>query len=177
MWGGGVREHWSRAKGRIGPHQGASLVPCPGITLGSRICPFPRPHGFLGKERVLTCPHPLPSPGMEQLEGCHTGCVLRRRDPGLDGSREKALPLISWPQLGLGQEGLEKWAWLGRLGRRELEAGARPAPLPGSLGPISSGCFQAGPARGRGREQGACFQAKVQGSLFLIPRPLAQGSH
>lgn len=157
-----------------GPTQGASLVPCPGITLGSRICLLSRPHGLLGKERVLTCPHPLPSPGMEQLEGCHAGCVLRRRDPGLDGSREKALPLISWPQLGLGQRGLEKWAW---LGRQELEAGARPAPLPGSLGPISSGCFQAGPAWGRGREQGACFQAKVQGSLFLNPRPLAQGSH
>lgn len=147
-------------------------MPCPGITLGSRICPLPRLHGLLGKERLMTCPHPLPSPGMEQLEGCHAGCVSRRRDPGLHGSREKALSLISWPQLGLGQGGLEKWAW---LGRQELEAGARPAPLPGSLGPISSGCFQAGPAGGGNENREPVSKQRFKGLSLPEPLPSCSG--
>lgn len=49
---------------------------CTQVTPGSRLCHLPKPHGLLGKDRVLTCPCPPPSPGMEQLEGCHAGCVL-----------------------------------------------------------------------------------------------------
>ena len=50
-----------------------------------------------------------------------------------------------------------------------MEAGARPAPLPGSLGPISSGCFQAGPSRGRGKGTGSLFPSK--GSRVSLPEP------
>lgn len=77
-------------------------------------------------------------------------------------------PSWGWAQGRLGKEAL--------LGRQELEAGARPAPLPGSLGPISSGCFQAGPDGEGEREEGAYFQAKVHGCLFLSPGPLLRAA-
>lgn len=65
---------------------------------------------------------------------------------------DRKLSLSPPDPTGAGPEGgLGKGAW---LGRQELEAGVRPAPLPGSVEPISSGCFQARPARGEGeREQ------------------------
>lgn len=77
-----------------GPTWGGSPVPCPGITPGSRICPLPRPHGLLGKERVLRRPDPPASPGIEQLED---GLPVRAdgRGHGLDGRGEKALPFTS----------------------------------------------------------------------------------
>lgn len=81
-----------------GPIRGGSPVPCPGITPGRRIRPLSSSHGLLGKERVLTCLHHPPSPGMEQLEGHHAGCVVVVRGTwmGLDTKLSLSPPDPSW---------------------------------------------------------------------------------
>lgn len=125
-------------------------MPCPGVTPRSRICPLLKSHGLLGKKRVLTYTHSPPPhpPGMEQLKGCPAACVSGEESILAWMRLERQLSLSPPdPSWGGAHGGLGKWAW---LGCQELEAGARPAPLPGSLGPISSGCFQAGSAQGRG---------------------------
>lgn len=77
------------------PTRGGSPVPCPGVTPGSRIGPLLRPHGLLGKEKVLTRTCPPPSPGMEQLESCRAGCVFGGEGILAWKVLEKALPLTS----------------------------------------------------------------------------------
>lgn len=96
-------------------------------------------------------------------------CVWGGGDPGLEGSRESSPSHLLTP-LGLGPGGLGKWAW---PGCQELEAGVRPAPLPGSLGPVSSGCFQAGPAQGRGSgNREPVSKQRFKGLSSRAPAPL-----